>query len=66
MDKSFGFVWSIVLAGKKPTRVAVKVGEEYQADVPVYAPGKVDEEYPEKAMLVWSPSNIDESECKSW
>ena len=56
-----------MLAGKKPTRVAVKVGvgEEYQADVPVYTPSKVDEEYPEKAMLVWSPSTIDESECKS-
>jgi len=52
--------------GKKRVRIPVRVGENYQADLPVYTPGRVHEDYPEKAMLVWVPSIIEESELDKY
>ena len=49
----------------------IRIGADYQAELPSCLPMSVDKKSPEKAMLVWSPSFLDKSgvkasECKSW
>jgi len=54
--------------GKGVDRAQIKVGEEYQAKLPVCNTHnqRLLEDYPEKAMLMWSPSSLPEADVSRY